>query len=45
MGNRFLTFNAVIRVNQIEVARDKNVGEDEREPTYSFGGNQIQGSY
>ncbi len=30
MGTRFLTFNAVIRVNQIEVARDKNVGEDER---------------
>jgi hypothetical protein len=30
MGNRFLTFNAVIRVNQIEVSRDKNVGEDER---------------
>lgn len=30
MGNRFLTFNAVIRVNQIEVARNKNVGEDER---------------
>ena len=30
MGNRFLTFNAVIRVNQIEVARDKNMGEDER---------------
>ncbi|MDD2304915.1 MAG: DUF3863 domain-containing protein [Prolixibacteraceae bacterium] len=30
MGNRFLTFNAVIRVNQIEVARDRNVGEDER---------------
>ncbi len=30
MGNRFLTFNAIIRVNQIEVARDKNVGEDER---------------
>jgi hypothetical protein len=29
-GNRFLTFNAVIRVNQIEVARNKNVGEDER---------------
>lgn len=29
-GNRFLTFNAVIRVNQIEVSRDKNVGEDER---------------
>ena len=30
MGNRFLTFNAVIRVNQIEVSRDKNVGQDER---------------
>jgi hypothetical protein len=30
MGNRFLTFNAVIRVNQIEVSRDKNVGYDER---------------
>jgi hypothetical protein len=30
MGHRFLTFNAVIRVNQIEVSRDKNVGEDER---------------
>ena len=30
MGHRFLTFNTVIRVNQIEVARDKNVGEDER---------------
>jgi hypothetical protein len=30
MGQRFLTFNAVIRVNQIEVSRDKNVGEDER---------------
>lgn len=30
MGNRFLTFNAVIRVNQIEVARDKNVGHNER---------------
>jgi hypothetical protein len=29
-GNRFLTFNAVIRVNQIEVSRNKNVGEDER---------------
>jgi len=26
-GNRFLTFNAVIRVNQIEVSRDKNVGD------------------
>ena len=30
MGNRFLTFNAVIRVNQIEVSRDRNVGYDER---------------
>lgn len=30
MGNRFLTFNTVIRVNQIEVTRNKNVGEDER---------------
>ncbi len=30
MGNRFLTFNAVIRVNQIEVSRKSNVGEDER---------------
>jgi hypothetical protein len=30
MGHRFLTFNTVIRVNQIEVARDKNVGNDER---------------
>lgn len=30
-GNRFLTFNAVIRVNQIEVSRDKNLGFDERE--------------
>ena len=29
-GHRFLTFNTVIRVNQIEVARDKNVGQDER---------------
>jgi hypothetical protein len=29
-GNRFLTFNTVIRVNQIEVARDKNIGRDER---------------
>jgi hypothetical protein len=29
-GHRFLTFNTVIRLNQIEVARDKNVGEDER---------------
>ena len=31
MGHRYLTFNTVIRVNQIEVARDKNEGEDERE--------------
>lgn len=30
IGNRFLTFNCVIRVNQIEVSRNKNVGEDER---------------
>jgi hypothetical protein len=30
MGYRFLTFNAVIRVNQIEVSRDKHIGEDER---------------
>ena len=30
MGNRFLTFNAVIRVNQIEVSREKHIGEDER---------------
>ena len=30
IGNRFLTFNAVIRVNQIEVSRNKNAGEDER---------------
>src|SRR3569833_3306998 len=30
MGNRFLTFNTVIKINQIEVSRDRNVGEDER---------------
>lgn len=30
MGHRFLTFNSVIRVNQIEVSRNKNSGEDER---------------
>ena len=30
MGHRFLTLNTVIRVNQIEVSRDRNVGEDER---------------
>ena len=29
-GHRFLTFNTVIRVNQIEVSRNRNVGEDER---------------
>jgi hypothetical protein len=29
-GNRFLTFNAIIRVNQIEVTRNKNIGHDER---------------
>jgi hypothetical protein len=29
MGNRFLTFNTVVRVNQIEVARDRNEGFDE----------------
>jgi hypothetical protein len=28
-GNRFLTFNSIIRVNQIEVRRDRNEGEDE----------------
>lgn len=30
MGHRFLTFNTVIRVNQIEVSRNKNIGVDER---------------
>jgi hypothetical protein len=30
LGNRFLTFNAIIRVNQIEVTRNKDIGEDER---------------
>jgi len=30
MGNRFLTFNATIRVNQIEAAPDKHVGFDVR---------------
>ncbi|MDR1602318.1 MAG: DUF3863 domain-containing protein, partial [Tannerella sp.] len=29
MGHRFLTLNTVIRVNQIEVSRDRNVGWDE----------------
>ena len=28
-GHRFLTFNTVVRVNQIEVTRDRNEGEDE----------------
>ena len=31
MKNRFLTFNAVIRVNQIEVSRNRNLGYDERD--------------
>ncbi|MEN6453764.1 MAG: DUF3863 domain-containing protein [Prolixibacteraceae bacterium] len=30
MGGRYLTFNTVIRVNQIEVSRYRNEGEDER---------------
>ena len=29
MGTRFLTLNTIVRVNQIEVARDANHGEDE----------------
>lgn len=29
-GNRFLTFNAIIRVNQIEATRTLNLGENER---------------
>jgi hypothetical protein len=29
MGNRFLTINTVVRVNQIEVSRDRNEGQDE----------------
>jgi hypothetical protein len=29
VGNRFLTFNAVVRVNQIEVARNRTAGSDE----------------
>ena len=29
MGNRFLTFNTVVRVNQVEVSRDRNEGVDE----------------
>ena len=31
MGHRFLTFNTVIRVNQIEVTRNRNEGYDERQ--------------
>jgi len=30
LGKRYLTFNCIVRVNQIEVSRNKNVGEDER---------------
>lgn len=29
LGNRFLTFNTVVRVNQIEVSRDRTAGQDE----------------
>lgn len=29
MGGRFLTINTVVRVNQIEVSRDRTAGEDE----------------
>jgi len=29
IGNRFLTLNTVVRVNQIEVTRNRNAGEDE----------------
>lgn len=29
MGHRFLTLNTIVRVNQIEVTRERNVGEDE----------------
>jgi hypothetical protein len=29
LGNRFLTFNTVVRVNQIEVSRDHTAGSDE----------------
>ena len=29
LGERFLTFNSVIRVNQIEVTRHQNAGVDE----------------
>ncbi|ANH81837.1 hypothetical protein A8C56_13380 [Niabella ginsenosidivorans] len=30
-GHRFLTFNTVIRVNQIEITRNKSIGQDERD--------------
>ena len=30
LGNRFLTFATVVRVNQIEASRDKSIGQDER---------------
>lgn len=39
MGNRFLTLNTVVRVNQIEAARDLNLGVDEAEahtPEYTM---------
>ena len=29
VGSRFLTFATVVRVNQIEAARDKSIGDDE----------------
>jgi hypothetical protein len=29
IGNRFLTFNTVVRVNQIEISRDRTAGADE----------------
>lgn len=31
IGNRFLTLNTVVRVNQIEATRNKNLGADERD--------------
>jgi hypothetical protein len=30
LGNRFLTFNTMIRVNRVEATRDKGISEDER---------------
>lgn len=39
MGNRFLTLNTVVRVNQIEAARNLNLGMDEAEahtPEYTI---------